>query len=153
VTTTHQLLEFGDDATGAEAAMEGIADGRGWCNLTPEVDGSDVDVLTPSVFSLRVKRGAPVASLVTSPPRKGERRPATLGILHTRGRLGKERLAQLLDGESFSIRQDHTQRGLLLDVPADTPVPRVLELMRHLLSVLCDYERTGRWRLDVYERA
>jgi hypothetical protein len=157
VTTQHRLVEFADDAATddatAVAALDGIADGRGWCNLTPEVDASDVDVLTPSVFSLRIKRGAPVASLVTSPPRKGERRPATLGVLHTRGRLGKERIDALLGGAGFTVRQDHTQRGLLLEVPPDTPSVRVLEVMRAVLSKLCDYDRTGRWRLDVFERA
>lgn len=151
--TTHRLVEFADDATPAVTAIEGIADGRGWCNLTPEVDASDVDVLTPSVFSLRVKHGAPVASLVTSPPRKGERRPATLGVLHTRGRLGKARIDELLDGAAFAVRQDHTQRGLLLEVPPETPSSTLLDVMRSVLSVLCDYERTGKWRLDVYERA
>jgi hypothetical protein len=151
--TTHRLVEFADDPTSAVEAIDTIADGRGWCNLTPEVDSTDVDVLTPSVFSLRVKRGAPIASLVTSPPRKGERRPASLGVLHTRGRLGKERIDQLLGGAAFSVRQDHTQRGLLLEVPPDTPATKVLDVMRTVLSVLCDYDRTGKWRLDVFERS
>jgi hypothetical protein len=151
--TSHRLVEFGEDPAPAVAAIDDIADGRGWCNLTPEVDASDVEVLTPSVFSLRVKRGAPIASLVTSPPRKGERRPATLGVLHTRGRLGTERIDQLLGGAGFSVRQDHTQRGLLLEVPPGTPATTVLDVMRSVLSMLCDYERTGKWRLDVFERA
>jgi hypothetical protein len=153
VTTTHRHVEFADDATPAVEAIDTIADGRGWCNLTPEVEADDVDVLTPSVFSLRVKRGAPIASLVTSPPRKGERRPATLGVLHTRGRLGKARIEQLLDGAGFAVRQDHTQRGLLLEVPPETPSTRVLDVMRSILSALCDYNRTGKWRLEVFERA
>lgn len=151
--TTHRLLEFTDDADRAVAAIDQIADGRGWCNLTPEVDADDVEVLTPSVFSLRVKRGAPIASLVTSPPRKGERRPATLGILHTRGRLGKERIDTLLDGAGFVVRQDHNQRGLLLEVPPGTPPTTVLDVMRSALSRLCEYNQTGKWRLDVFERA
>ena len=151
--TTRRVLEFSNDPEPAVAAIGGIADGRGWCNLTPEVKADDVEVLSPSVFSLRVKRGAPVASLVTAPPRRGERRPATLGILHTRGRLGKKRIDDLLDGADYSVRQDHTQRGLLLEVPPDTPPASVLEVMRSVLSVLCDYDRTGTWRLDVYERA
>lgn len=150
---THRLLEFKEDTGPAVEAIGGIADGRGWCNLTPEVDANDVDVLTPSVFSLRVKQGAPVASLVTAPPRRGERRPGTLGILHTRGRLGRDRIAVLLDGEHFAVRQDHTQRGLLLEVPPDTPAARLLQVMCSALGLLCDYERTGAWRLDVFERA
>ena len=151
--TTHRLVEFADDPVPAVEAIDGIADGRGWCNLTPEVDASDVDVLTPSVFSLRVKRGAPIASLVTSPPRKGERRPGTLGVLHTRGRLGRQRIDELLGGAGFAVRQDHTQRGLLLEIPPETPSTTVLDVMRSVLSALCDYNRTGKWRLDVFERS
>lgn len=151
--TTQRLVEFADDPAPAVAAIDGIADGRGWCNLTPEVDASEVDVLTPSVFSLRVKQGAPVASLVTSPPRKGERRPASLGVLHTRGRLGKARIDELLGGARFAVRQDHTQRGLLLEVPPDTTASTLLDVMRSVLSVLCDYDTTGKWRLEVFERA
>lgn len=150
--TTHHVVEFSDDPAPAVAALDGIADGRGWCNLTPEVEISDVEVLTPSVFTLRTKRGAPVASFVTSPPRKGERRPASLGVLHTRGRLGRARIEELFDGLGYSLRQDHTQRGLLVEVPPETPSSRMLDVMRSVLSVLCDYERTGRWRLDVYLR-
>jgi len=151
--TTQRVIEFADDPTPAVAAIEGIADGRGWCNLTPEVDASEVDVLTPSVFSLRVKRGAPVASLVTSPPRKGERRPASLGVLHTRGRLGRARIDQLLGETRFAVRQDHTQRGLLLEVPPETSSSTVLDVMRSVLGALCDYDITGKWRLEVFERA
>jgi hypothetical protein len=151
--TTHRHLEFSDDDAPAVEAIDHIADGRGWCNLTPEVEADDVDVLTPSVFSLRVKRGAPIASLVTSPPRKGERRPATLGILHTRGRLGKERIDTLLGGAGYTIRQDHNQRGLLLEVPPEATPSSVLEVMCSALTKLCDYDRTGTWRLDVFERA
>ncbi len=152
MTSRHQL-EFADDTAPAIAALDNLDDGRGWCNLTPEVSADDVAVLTPSVFSLRTKYGAPVASFVTSPPKRGERRPSSLGVLHTRGRLGKAKIAELLDGASFAVRQDHTQRGLLLDVPATTPSSEVLDAMCRLLGGLCDFERTGKWRMDVYERA
>jgi hypothetical protein len=152
MTTKHQL-EFADETEGAIDALTSIAEGRGWCNLTPEVSADDVGVLTPSVFSLRTKQGAPVASFVTSPPKRGEPRPSSLGVLHTRGRLGAARIADLLAGASFAVRQDHTQRGLLLEVPADTAPPAILEAMRRLLTGLSDFEPTGRWRMDVFERA
>jgi hypothetical protein len=153
VTTTRKTLEFTDDESSAVEALGGLGDGRGWCNLTPQIDADEVEVLSPSVFSLRTKRGAPVASFVTSPPRRGERRPSTLGVLHTRGKLGKELVAQLLRGAPFTIRQDHQTRGLLFEVPPDTASTTVLQTMCRLLEALCDYDRTGQWRLEVFERA
>lgn len=151
--TARHSIEFTDDTQEATGAIDDVAEGRGWCNLTPEVNADDVEVLSPSVFALRTRRGAPVATLVTSPPRRGVPQPGTLGVLHTRGRLGRELIAQLLEGVPLSLRQDHQQRGLLLEVPAELPSTTVLATMCHLLEQLCDYERTGKWRLEVYERA
>jgi hypothetical protein len=150
--TSHRQLEFADEPAGAIEAIADIAGGKGWCNLTPEIDSTEVEVLSVSVFSLRTKRGSPVATLVTSPPRKGSPRAGTLGVLHTRGRLGATKIESLLNGASFGIRQDHTQRGLLLEVPPDTAPATVLGVMTSLLSGLCDYQRTGKWRLDIFER-
>lgn len=151
--TSRRAIEFSDDLDEAVGAIDGIGDGRGWCNLTPQVDADEVEVLSPTVFSLRAKQGAPVASFVTSPPRRGEHRPSTLGVLHTRGRLGKDRIAQLVGGSGFLVRQDHQTRGLLLELPAETGAAVVLATMCRLLEGLCDYDRTGRWRLEVFERS
>ncbi|HUD68647.1 MAG TPA: hypothetical protein VMQ40_00245 [Acidimicrobiales bacterium] len=151
--TTHRQLEFADEQAGAIEAIASIANGKGWCNLTPEIDSTDIEVLSVSVFSLRTKRGSPVATLVTSPPRKGIPRAGTLGVLHTRGRLGAARIESMLNGVAFPIRQDHTQRGLLLEVPGEVDPATVLTVMTSVLADLCDYRRTGNWRLDVFERA
>jgi hypothetical protein len=75
-----------------------------------------------------------------------------LGVLHTRGRLGRERLATLLANTPFKVRQDHSQRGLLLDVPADTLATVILDAMCSLTTQLCDYELSGTWRLDLFVR-
>lgn len=151
--TTKRTCEFVDDETAAVKELEGIGSGRGWCNLTPEVQADDVEVLAPSVFALRTRKGAPVATYVTSPPRRGQPQASTLGVLHTRGRLGSERIATLLEGVPLALRQDHQQRGLLFEVPPEISAHSVLAVMRHFLESLCDYDRTGRWRLEVYERS
>jgi hypothetical protein len=57
-----------------------------------------------------------------------------------------------LNGAPFVTRQDHNQRGLLLDVAPTTPSEQVLEVMCNLTSELCDYELTGTWRLDLFTR-
>lgn len=149
--TTRSQLEFSTDRTGALREIESISSGRGWCNVVPEVL-EDVEELKVSTFGLWMNHGVTVASFVTSPPRQGEAQPSSLGLLHARGRLGQVRIAALLGGVSFPVRQDHSHRGLLLEVPPETPAPTVLDVMCTLTSSLCDYDLTGIWRLDHFVR-
>jgi hypothetical protein len=135
--TTRSQLKFSTERAGAVAAIASIAAGRGWCNVVPEVT-EEAEDLTMSVFGLWVSKGVTVASFVTAAPRRGEAQPSSLGLLHTRGRLGRERIAEM--------------RGLLLDVAADEKPTTVLEVMCRLTSSLCDYELTGIWRLDLFAR-
>ena len=126
--STRSELQFSDDRDDAIGAVASIASGRGWCNVVP-VTVDEVADLKVNVFGLWVNRGVAVASFVTSAPRRGQALPSSLGILHSRGRLGRERVALLLGGVPFTVRQDHNARGLLLDVPADTKATKVLDLM------------------------
>jgi hypothetical protein len=112
----------------------------------------DVADLKVNVFGLWVNKGVAVASFVTYAPRHGEILPSSLGVLHSRGRLGAERITILLGGAPFTVRQDHSQRGLLLDVPADTSAAKALDVMCSITSSLCEFEMTGGWRLDLYVR-
>jgi len=124
-----------------------VADGRGWCNLSPDVEEEVADMKV-NYFGLRLNKGVDVASYVTAPPRRGVAQPSTLGVLHSRSRLGRERIMLMLGGAPFVIRQDHNTRGLLLDVPVDTPAERVLTVMCTLTESLCDYEFKGSWTLS-----
>ncbi len=144
-------LRFSSDRTEAIEAIESIASGRGWCNVVPDVV-DDVPDLKVNFFGLWANQGASMASFITSPPRHGEPQPSSLGVLHSRGRLGIERITSLLGGAPFKVQQDHSQRGLLLEVPAGTPAGRVLDVMCTMTASLCDYEMTGNWRLDLYVR-
>jgi hypothetical protein len=145
-------LSFSDDRSEALRAIDSVSNGQGWCNVVPGVT-EDVKDLTMNGFGLWVSSGVCVASLVTEQPRHGADQPSSLGLLHTRHRLGRERIATLLGSAPFSVRQDHTQRGLLLDVPPHTSADLVLEVMCTLTSQLCDYDLTGSWRLDLFMRA
>ena len=144
-------LTFGADRDGALAAVESIAEGRGWFNVVPRVI-DDVPDLKVNFTGLWVNRGVPKASFVTSAPRVGVPQPSMLGVLHSRGRLGGERIRELLAGAPFIGRQDHNQRGLLLEVPVGTSAQQVLDVMCNVTAALCDYEMTGSWRLDLYVR-
>jgi len=150
--TTPRRLRFSTDRTEAISCVESIAAGKGWCNIIP-VTVDDVPDLKVNIFGLWVNRGAVVASFVTFPPRQGVVPPSSLGVLHSRGRLGRERVVELLGGALFTIRQDHSQRGLLLEVPVEAAAAQVVDVMCTMTESLCDYELTGRWRLDLYVRA
>jgi len=149
--STRSQLQFSTDLTRAVRAIDSIGSGRGWSNVVPEVT-EDVEELKVSTFGLWMNHGVAVASFVTSPPRNGQAQPSSLGLLHARGRLGQKRIASLLGGAPFTVRQDHSQRGLLLEVPSDTSAAQVLDVMCALTASLCDYEMTGIWRLDLYVR-
>jgi hypothetical protein len=150
--TTRSELQLSDDRDEAISAVESIASGKGWCNVVPGVV-DDVADLKVNVFGLWVNQGVAVASFVTSAPRHGEVLPSSLGILHSRGRLGRERITLLLGGAPFTLRQDHNARGLVLDVPADTNADKVLDVMCSMTASLCDFAMTGSWRMDLYVRS
>lgn len=132
-------------------AISSIGSGRGWCNVVPRV-ASEIPDISVNLTGLWVTRGAPEATFVTFAPKRGIVKPSSLGVLHARGRLGRQRITQMLAGAPFAVRQDHKHRGVLLDVPVDTPAFQVLEVMCSVTEALCDYEMTGGWRFDLYQR-
>jgi hypothetical protein len=144
-------LHFSDDRVQAVASIDTIASGRGWCNVIPDVV-EDVPDLQVNFLGLWSNRGVVMASFITTSERHGVAQPSSLGLLHSRGRLGRERIATLLQGAPFLTRQDHSQRGLVLEVPVGTPARQVLDVMCALTSSLCDHEMTGSWRIDTYRR-
>ena len=150
--TTPSHLFFSDDRAAAIEAIASIASGRGWCNVIPEVV-DDVPDLKVNVWGFWSSPGVPVASYVTVAPKRGEGLPSSLGLLHSRGRLGRERITLLLEGAPFTIRQDQRQRGLLLEVPVGAAAAQVLHVMCTLTESLCEFEMTGKWRLDLYRRS
>lgn len=150
VTAKRQFF-FGTDRDEAIDAIDSVASGRGWCNVVPCV-ADDVPDISVKFTGMWVRHGATEATLVTFAPKKGLVQPSTLGILHSRGRLGKDRITMMLNGAPFVIRQDHANRGVLLEVPADAPDAHVLEIMCSMTETLCDYSLTGRWRFDLYQR-
>ncbi len=147
--TTPTVITFSEDRERAVAALDAVGDGRGWCNVSPHVE-EEVPDMKVNYFGLRLNKGVTVASYVTAPPRRGEAQPSTLGVLHSRSRLGRERVDEMLAGAPFIIRQDHNTRGLLLEVPVATSGAQVLTVMCSLTESLCDYDFTGQWTLSQF---
>ena len=147
--TTPQHLRFSSDRSDAEAAIALVSDGRGWCNVTPLVE-EEIPDMKVNYFGLWLNKGVTVASYVTSPPRKGVPQPSSLGVLHSRSRLGAERVSLMLRGAPYTIKQDHNTRGLLLIVPLTSPPEEIVNVMCSLTESLCDYEFTGSWDMATY---
>jgi hypothetical protein len=147
--TTPQHLRFSSDRAEAEMAIASVSDGRGWCNVTPIVE-EDVPDLKVNYFGLWLNQGVTVASYVTSPPRKGVAQPSTLGVLHSRSRLGAERVAEMLAGVPYTIKQDHNARGLLLNVPLTSPSAEILSVMCSFTEALCDFNFIGSWDMAIF---
>jgi hypothetical protein len=147
--TTPQHLRFSSHRAEAEAAIASVADGRGWCNVTPLVE-EEIPDMKVNYFGLWLNKGVTVASYVTSPPRKGVPQPSSLGVLHSRSRLGAERVTLMLRGAPYTIKQDHNTRGLLLNVPLTSPPDEIVNVMCSLTESLCDYEFTGSWDMATF---
>jgi hypothetical protein len=150
VTAKRQFF-FDTDRDEAIDDINAIASGRGWCNVVPRV-ADDVPDISVKFTGMWVSHGATEATFVTFAPKKGVVKPSSLGILHTRGRLGNDRITMMLNGAPFIIRQDHANRGVLLEVPVDAPAAQVLDVMCSMTETLCDYPLTGGWRFDLYQR-
>jgi hypothetical protein len=147
--TTSREITFSGDRDVAIAAIAAVDAGRGWCNVSPDVE-DEVPDMKVNYFGLRLNKGVTVASFVTAAPRRGVAQPSTLGVLHSRSRLGRERITTMLGDAPFVIRQDHNTRGLLLEVPTDTTAEVILTAMCSLTEALCDYEFTGRWTMTQF---
>ncbi len=139
-------IRFSTDRVEAIAAIGSVASGRGWCNVTPQVE-EDADAMKVNYFGLRFNKGVVVASYVTVAPRRGIEQLSSIGLLHSRGRLGRERITSILAGAPFAIKQDHNSRGLLLSVPPNAPASQILNVMCALTEELCDYQFIGSWTL------
>lgn len=147
--TTQSEMVFSGDRTSAITAVDATRAGRGWCNIT-RVVVEDVPQLRVNFFGLWANKGVAVASFVPMAPRHGVAQSSSLGLLHSRGRLGVGRINELLAGAPYVVRQDHSQRGLLLEVPVGEPAERVVNVMCTMTDALCDYEATGDWRMTIF---
>ncbi|MGC2485141.1 MAG: hypothetical protein WA359_02715 [Acidimicrobiales bacterium] len=149
--TSKSRLYFNEDHRDALIALDAVAGGKGWVNVLPRVADDDLPDIHVNFIGW-TNHGIPIATFLTEVPRDGEAQLSSLGVLHSRGRIGKDRIREMLEGVPFAIRQDHSQRGILLVVPPGTPSSQVLDVMCRFSSELCEHEMTGGWRLELYER-
>lgn len=154
------VVEFHEDrrapvvehmATMAEA-------GRGWINLSPGLD-MDESPAPQSVFSSVFASRGPTVPLATWTPAQG-RDPATIGIEHGEGPKAENLLADqgVPIPEGWRVVQDHPKRGLVVQVPGQSPdqpgdpLDAMLVWLLRAGGALCAWPRTGEWRALCYVR-
>jgi hypothetical protein len=146
------VLDFSHDDAGmlrdAIASLEGA---KGWINVTPGIP-SDAVADDRSLFSWLVGARPQVAPLVTWMPDEKHAGVGTLGVLHARGQLTKEELAALGVPEGWTLRQNHTRRGLLFFVPS-IDADQLCEAMLRFSDALATVATTGRYLAEVFTRA
>ena len=149
------VLFKADDTAEVLSCMEDLAargDGRGWLNLQPWVEDEDRPPTSPlgRMFSSL----GPVVPLATWVPRHRRGRSVvagTVGISHATGRFAVRRLA---DGgvhvpAGWAVRQDHTRRGLVFELPDATAAGDILTFLLAAIEVLSGVETDGRWVADI----
>lgn len=154
VDQTSILFTTGDTAE-VLSCMEDLAargDGRGWLNLQPWVEDEDRPPTSPlgRMFS-SLGPAIPLATWVP-PHRRGRSTvPGTIGISHATGRFAVRRLAERgVDvPPAWVVRQDHTRRGLVFEVPGGAGITDILRFLLAALEVLSGVETDGRWVADV----
>lgn len=147
--STPTSLVLTEDRGPVLAELASIAGGVGWCNVSPRVV-EDVDPVRVNVFGLWANRGTPIATYLTNAPKKGEPVASTIGVLHTRGRLKPDYLRDLVAGTPLRVVQNHAQRGLLLEAPADLDVGVVLDVMCRAARELCEHTLAGGFVVTLY---
>ena len=149
------VLFTADDTAEVLSCMEELAargDGRGWLNLQPWVEDEERPPTSPlgRMFSARGPE-VPLATWIPQHRRGRSAVPGTIGISHPTGRFAVRRLA---DGgvhvpQSWTVRQDHTRRGLVFELPGGVGVAEVLRFLLAAMATLSGVETDHRWVADV----
>ena len=82
--TVPTLIIFSHDREAAVAALDAVSAGRGWCNVSPNVE-EEVPDMKVNYFGLRLNKGVTIASFViggrstgTTPVAYAAAQPSTL---------------------------------------------------------------------------
>ena len=154
VDNTSVLFTTGDTAE-VLSCMEDLAargDGRGWLNVQPWVEDADRPPTSPlgRMFS-PLGPAIPLATWVPQHRRGRSTVLGTIGISHATGRFAVRRLAERgVDvPRAWAVRQDHTRRGLVFELPDGAGVSDILRFLLAAMEALSGAATDGRWVADM----
>jgi len=134
-----------------EAMAQVAAAGRGWINLSPDVDPKDLPP-DPGPFRIFSAFGPPVPLCTWTPPEPRKAAPrALVGVQHGRGTRVAQSLAEVgipvRDG--WRVVQDQPKKGLVVAVPAGEDLDEVLRWLLEAGAALCPLPYS-KWVAAIY---
>lgn len=152
VGSRHQIEFTPDQRDEVLAAMADLSDRhRGWVNVQPLVEAADMPEQRTGLISGWLTGGLPplpVGTWTAPTERRGTLRPGSIGIGHGINAKVAPRLvsAGVVMPSTWKAVQDNARRGVVLKVPADTPVAEILDWMLAAIVELTTIETTGEYR-------
>lgn len=144
------------DHAGVVAAVEELVTARtGWANLLPEIPEQEQPLVERSLISSWMRASGPpvpMATFVAPLSKRGERRPASIGLEHGAGAGAIRRLAEggLEVPGGWKVVQDHIRRGVVLSVPEPIDVASTISWIVEAVALLCPVPVTGQWLAEVH---
>ena len=150
-----RVLEFTLDDRGAvvDLMRELAARHHGWVNVQPLVEPDQLPAPTGGIVLGWITGGLPplpIGTWIAPQVRRGQVRPASLGLAHNANAKVARRLvaAGLAAPPGWKMVQDNARRGLVCEIPADAEVAGVLDwLLRAMVELssiptVVDYRAT-----------
>jgi hypothetical protein len=138
----------------AEVLRRLTAKHAGWVNIRPMVEPEDLPDPPVGLLAVFTKPVTPLPVGTWTAPalRRGQVRPARLGVLHPANAKVVPRLRQagVTAPDSWRLVQDNARRGVVADVPADEDPHLVLTWLVGAISELSPLPFEGRLRASVH---
>lgn len=152
MSTRHQVeftLDQRDEVLAAMAEL--AANHRGWVNIQPLVEAADMPEQRSGLISGWLTGGLPplpVGTWTAPTERRGTLRPGSIGLGHGANAKVAKRLvdAGVIMPAPWTAVQDNARRGVVLKVPAATPVAEILDWILAAIVELTTIETTGEYR-------
>jgi hypothetical protein len=148
-----QMIEFTPDDI--DAVVQGVAGmierGVGWMNIEPIVGEVAMDEIrrraAPAIVRVFSGRGGkiPFGTFVPGDHRKDKL--GQVGLEHSAGPRGLQQLrdAGIVLPAGWRMRQDHSKRGIVCDVPREESPDVIVRWILDASLQLCEIDLTGWW--------
>ncbi len=129
----------------------------GWMNLLPGLTDGSTRASTGLFggFSALIGQPTTMSTMGTYLPPKRSSQPgvgASIGLLHPCGSHGMGQLSRagLDTPPTWKVRQDHSRRGIVLELPPGTLHSDAAAWLIEACTLLCRVQLTGSWQAVVY---
>jgi hypothetical protein len=148
-----QMIEFTPDDI--DAVVQGVAGmierGAGWMNIEPIVGEVAMDEIrrraAPAIVRVFSGRGGKIPFGTFVPGDHRNDKLGQVGLEHSAGPRGLQQLrdAGIVLPAGWRMRQDHSKRGIVCDVPREESPEVIVRWILDASLQLCESDLTGWW--------